>query len=1842
MNWLREVVSFCHITKFKSLSGKSYSAPLRLRVAKSCSISLTFVLALTTMPVSIVSAASAEWQIAGGTSAVEGACSTYTVSTTGSFDSVATVDLSTIDLTASATDYDSLNTAVTTAVAAYTGPGTLTWDGTALTFDGGGTSQMAALSFDLCATTDTLSEGTESYDVALSNPTELSCVMPEMLARARINGGNSATSMNHIDNVVTSFGTNGTTTTWTDQGAGVYSFSAGTLTNTTGQNSTYTYSDNTLPADEDGYIEFSLSNPLASPMQLDVGFGNLTYPVSDYFIVDLNTVSSGGWRTNGLMAGFVGVSDGNDPIGSTPWQPGTAAGDMYKIAREGCDMKWYRNGTVIRNLTRKSTSVAGAITAGADTVTTEINDPIDTDADGVADDLDLDDDNDGILDAVERGSGSPPPVLGVQDTSVNWIDFKFSTLIGSTWDAGNGDPWGVIGTYDLGALSPSLAGIMVTISTASNDPTNASIFLGASSGTFRSGFSSFTLQFSQPVDIRREAINGVAFGPGEGETHTSDSGMHFTSGSSATVNLVTDTGSGTSSIDAFGLTDIQAPKLTQALRMEIGEDPRIISLGADSDADGVLNHLDLDSDNDGISDLYESGDTAGVTADANADGTVAVAEDVDTDSDGLMDVFEDGNLAADAGTTPQDSDADGMDNSIDLDSDADGIPDTVEARPTSGYVGNDGNVSDEDADGDGIVALFDTNDASTADFGGDHANLNAPVDTDSDSVADFLDLNSDGDGHNDLVESSLSGMMTSLDVNTDGLDDGINPVGFEDPDGLVNAPITDLQNTDTDVSDADYRSLQDTDADGVADYFDLDDDNDGLLDTDEMSPAVPGAIQQISNWVLTSGSSSGDGIGTPATYTGTVTLADGTIVTATLSGTHSVTNATASTTLGAGESPALSTWVLTLDTPVEYRVSTVALGNPNVPTGWSVIPIEVIFDRPWDSITDTGVVITGSNSYEGMANTSAFPIFTGQGVTWTMQQLGTETTLGNINLRVHIYGKAISPVDTDADGVFDQLDLDSDNDGISDHYESGADAATLDPDGNGVIDATQWVDADTDGLSDDIETTNGPDSGTMPVDTDADGRNDQLDLDTDGDGIPDTIEARPTAGYVSNDGNVSDEDADGDGIIALFDSNDGTTADFGGDHANFNAPVDTDSDSTPDWLDADSDDDGQPDSIETTAPAFSTFADPDGVVSTTSPDLSNETGDLSEIGFREISDSDGDGVSNAIDLDDDNDGIPDQTEQTCSVTATAVWDTATVAGDLSSTLTLESGVTAAVAITTGHSRAGFPSFTSSATTLTVANDGEYNPLSDGTETVYTFSSPIINHTFYLDGVGTNDTWFDESQVVSFFNGGVPVAIAPTVITTGGSFAAGLATGTNTTPHAKYEFLLTQAVDEIRIKHVGSGSNGSAGWVGSSISSAGCPVADFDADGQADYLDLDSDNDGITDTVEAGGTDADGDGIVDGFTDSDNDGLDDATGAAPMPVNDFDNDGQADYLDLDSDNDGLTDASEAGGSDADGNGVIDGFSDANDDGLDDSTAATPLPVTDTDGDLSPDYLDLDSDADGINDIIEGGGTDTNADGVVDSFTDADNNGLDDATEATPLPDDDFDGDGIADHQDVDSDNDGIPDAVEAANGAVDSDGDGEYDHLDLDADNDGLPDATEGPGDNADADGDGIDDYYDVNVSGGTDANNDGIDDAIVAEDFDGDGVADYLDLDSDNDGITDANEADGLGGPADADGDGVIDGFTDADGDGLDDTTAATPLPITDTDGDNQPDHLDLDSDNDGLTDVIESGGGDTDGDGMVDGFTDADNNGFHDGSAGTEGTDFDGDGIPNEQDVDSDGDGIW
>ena len=164
--------------------------------------------------------------------------------------------------------------------------------------------------------------------------------------------------------------------------------------------------------------------------------------------------------------------------------------------------------------------------------------------------------------------------------------------------------------------------------------------------------------------------------------------------------------------------------------------------------------------------------------------------------------------------------------------------------------------------------------------------------------------------------------------------------------------------------------------------------------------------------------------------------------------------------------------------------------------------------------------------------------------------------------------------------------------------------------------------------------------------------------------------------------------------------------------------------------------------------------------------------------------------------------------------------------------------------------------------------------------------------------------------------------------------------------------------------------------------------------------------------------------------------------ATCVANDNDFDGIEDALDLDSDNDGIPDFVENIGILRPLSGV-----DADLNGLDDIYDIAGIPL-DTDADTVPDFYDLDSDNDGITDLIETGQlgllSDTDLNGIVDSGFPFGINGWVDLAETTPDSNligytlNDFDLDTIFSYIDSDSDGDGCSDVIEA--GFSDANGD----------------------------------------------------------------------------------------------------------------------------------------------------------------------------------------------------------
>ncbi len=411
------------------------------------------------------------------------------------------------------------------------------------------------------------------------------------------------------------------------------------------------------------------------------------------------------------------------------------------------------------------------------------------------------------------------------------------------------------------------------------------------------------------------------------------------------------------------------------------------------------------------------------------------------------------------------------------------------------------------------------------------------------------------------------------------------------------------------------------------------------------------------------------------------------------------------------------------------------------------------------------------------------------------------------------------------------------------------------------------------------------------------------------------------------------------------------------------------------------------------------------------------------------------------------------------------------------------------------------------------------------------------------------------------------------------------------------------------------------------------IYDTDKDGVPDHWDLDSDNDGITDLVEAGHMqpDVDGNGVIDGL--SVEFGLNGLYNPIASDPDDFnavetyirlngDMDNVPDYDDLDSDNDGIQDVAEAGYASYDTNddGRIDNGSGlpptVNQDGLAPviDPAITGQPIArppDHDGDGIPDWHDLDSDNDLIHDVEEGGNPDPDNNAIMGvGIPSGDFNGL--VADPTLIPTSyplDTDNDLIPDYHDLDSDNDGINDVREA---------DG------FDPNNDGLP----GTG-NITVDSKGIP----ISVNGSP------VTTTSHPADTDIDQVRDYRDLDSDNDNINDVAETN----KPDNDNDGRVgQGIPaiNANGQAINNLPTSAP---TDTDNDGIPDFREKDSDDDGINDVTEANQPDLDFDGVIGtGVPSVDPNGLSINYLSTsKPTDTDADGTADFQQLDSDSDGI-
>ncbi len=481
-----------------------------------------------------------------------------------------------------------------------------------------------------------------------------------------------------------------------------------------------------------------------------------------------------------------------------------------------------------------------------------------------------------------------------------------------------------------------------------------------------------------------------------------------------------------------------------------------------------------------------------------------------------------------------DVDGDGVPNRLDLDSDNDGIPDNIEAQTTLGYAAPS---SDNNNNG-----LADNYEGATLGL--------TPVDTDNDGTPDYLDTDSDNDDTPDYQETGggygndvgINGLSASRETADDYLD--VNGT-------YSDTPANDFTDEDNDVNtggDVDFRDeFSDTDRDAQSNTVDLDNDNDGVLDSDECANSQAELTLKLTDADGSITNSADNGGGTLET---TLTATGGSGA----PNTHGTVEINFRAQVINPDNSKLGPCILTFelgefDDGVRLNIGSNTVfnfnqihwdqvcefapgelfdsdgGPPSGNVGWTPWngegnPVLIVTSNSIKLMVDTNIpgerrdIIpyldkmegTGSDAFIYKTDDFTCADSNGTGFTLFNANRNTATKLRNVKATARVYACG----DTDGDGVVNMLDLDSDNDGIYDVVESGSGAAHTD----GVVNGSttlrgipQAIDSNDDGVAD-YTLTN----------SDGTGLPDFLTLDADGDGCNDVIEA----GF---------GDLDGDGII---------------------------------------------------------------------------------------------------------------------------------------------------------------------------------------------------------------------------------------------------------------------------------------------------------------------------------------------------------------------------------------------------------------------------------------------------------------------------------------------------------------------------------------------------------------------------------------------------------------------------------------------------------------------------------------------------------------------------------------
>ncbi len=534
---------------------------------------------------------------------------------------------------------------------------------------------------------------------------------------------------------------------------------------------------------------------------------------------------------------------------------------------------------------------------------------------------------------------------------------------------------------------------------------------------------------------------------------------------------------GTTTAD-LEVTNTDVSKLTYRYRVLVNNigyacDPTTLSAEAryispsDFDNDGVFDIVDVDDDNDGILDTVEPGNTDPST---NPD-----ALNLDSDGDGCFDVTEAGftdNGSGNLGTaSPPVVDATGL------------VTSATDGYTTPNDLDGNGTPDFQEA---GAAAAITTQPADQNFIPGGTVTFDVIASADTyqwEESTDGSTWSTIADGGNYSGATSASLTISNIDITMLGYTYRVrvNNIAYA-CDPVTTSAIAALV------------SLPDNDNDGVPDIVDVDDDNDGIFDTDEQD-ALGADIDSNNNGtpdrfeldadsdgcddVVEAGFTDGDGDGLLGNSPVTVNPTTGAVT----SGTDGYTTPNDLDNNGTYDFQEAGTAANITGDPVDQDFvlggsATYTVASDGDTYQWEISTDGVSFTPLSDdakysgtstaSLTVSGLVIPDYfNEYRVVARNIAFAC-----------DPGDASASASYNILL----------DTDNDGVFDIVDVDDDNDGIFDTVEGEVtdsnldgrpDRISLDADGDSCADAIEagFTDPDGDGIL-----------GTSPVTVDANGQ----------------------------------------------------------------------------------------------------------------------------------------------------------------------------------------------------------------------------------------------------------------------------------------------------------------------------------------------------------------------------------------------------------------------------------------------------------------------------------------------------------------------------------------------------------------------------------------------------------------------------------------------------------------------------------------------------------------------------------------------------------------------------------